>query len=693
MPPSRLASKKRTIKDNKKKTKSRNGCGRCKTKRLKCDETSPECLQCKRRNVICPGYEKALKWSTKYEVFQPIQLRYPLDDSLSTGDYSDKLAGNSSIPLTSEVVDSFEALAAVLLTRSKPTTPNEGDCSPTIVPDELTIGNAHTAAEHPLELDSTSPDAPRTSNSSYFDKVLEETQALPQDSAFDLDYPEPYDLDHLEDFSFGGIDQAGDTISPRPVDSQASSSLLLSYYRIPSPSSSSFQNQDSMLIQHYFQDVCVLFSSFDSALNPFRVAVAKVFQDTASIYYGIQSMAAAHLANTFPHMGIMGLELQSKAYSCLKNELTLRNCGGSTQTTGKLLLSILLLGLTTSWHSSSSLGQEFLRTARSLILPKLLSRPDQVEVQRENQFFEESLIYWEMLMGFVTQDTLSFSAPLPLSTRHTVPKASPASQKLNGKIVPHPWTGVAPTVFMLFAEVGRVVHRERILRIYGPLNPIELQAIEDSAKMLEQALLGAECPSVEELADPGDERTSKHDLLTIAEAYRCAGLLEIYRIFPSILRMRLEEDSSAWSDKVHFDFSVPRLGTRYEAIDKSIFLTTLALHILTLMSALPSGSGTCCTQPIILLTAGSELQLVSSVDYFDVYANDAKVLRAREFVDRRLGELVMRLPRKPIVKVVDIVREVWWREDNAYGRKVEKGGREVFWMDVMVEKGWQTVMG
>lgn len=38
------------------------GCVTCKAKRLKCDETKPECQQCHKRNVPCGGYKKDFKW-------------------------------------------------------------------------------------------------------------------------------------------------------------------------------------------------------------------------------------------------------------------------------------------------------------------------------------------------------------------------------------------------------------------------------------------------------------------------------------------------------------------------------------------------------------------------------------------------------------------------------------------------------
>jgi len=40
------------------------GCVTCKAKRLKCDETKPSCLQCRKRGVECGGYKKDFKWKT-----------------------------------------------------------------------------------------------------------------------------------------------------------------------------------------------------------------------------------------------------------------------------------------------------------------------------------------------------------------------------------------------------------------------------------------------------------------------------------------------------------------------------------------------------------------------------------------------------------------------------------------------------
>lgn len=36
--------------------------------RLKCDETEPFCTRCIKSGLACPGYNKPVRWSTKYEI-------------------------------------------------------------------------------------------------------------------------------------------------------------------------------------------------------------------------------------------------------------------------------------------------------------------------------------------------------------------------------------------------------------------------------------------------------------------------------------------------------------------------------------------------------------------------------------------------------------------------------------------------
>ncbi|KAH0389077.1 hypothetical protein KCU92_g64, partial [Aureobasidium melanogenum] len=61
------------------------------------------------------------------------------------------------------------------------------------------------------------------------------------------------------------------------------------------------------------------------------------------------------------------------------------------------------------------------------------------------------------------------------------------------------------------------------------------------------------------------------------------------------------------------------------------------------------------------------------------------VLRARDHAMTRLEELSMRLPSKPVFMIIKLIKEVW--------RRFDVGDDSVFWLDVMHENGWQTVIG
>ena len=705
-----------------KKTKSRNGCGRCKLKRvswtrhamplpaetmpltvaqLKCDETTGSCLQCKKRNVVCPGYEKTLKWSTKYEVFQPAQFSSSPPKPRSTQQQQDDKAKEQ--PLPQNVAKGFEALAAVLPAgRKSPSTDTSRQATPPLISPA-----AQEEASSIQESSTEDGDSPRDFEPFPMDdiKVLDSVptddfaDAIPLSSDdFYFDSYDGFDLDagHMDTLSFDldnissqqdKFSSSSSAIATRDTSREASPrlsrSLLLGFYRLPSPSPNMFSSddQESLLIQHYFKDVCAVFSSFDSVLNPFRTTINKIYQDSPSIYFAIQSMSAAHLANTFPYMAEIGQDLQKKACNALQQELPLAQNGQTSCT--RTFLSIMLLGLTTSWHDSSALGSEFLATARSLILPKLLCRSEEEEVQREAQFFEESLIYWEMVMGFVAEDAMSFPRPSGLRPRVVSDVSSPAARRRDGKIVPHPWTGIAPVIQALFAEVGRLVRNERSLDRDSAVDLRRRRENLYNASSLEEDLLAVTYPSADELADTGDERTPKEHFIVIAEAYRCAGLLEIYRCFPSILRTRLGSDKINRIVNVDLSFAMPRFETAYEDTDIKLWLNSLAMHILRSIESLPASSGTFCIQQLLLTVAASELKFVSSVDFFDIHASDTKVLQAREFVMRRLEEYAHRLPNKPLRQMIKLIKETWRQSDE---------GKDAFWIDVMNEKGWHTIM-
>lgn len=68
-------------------------------------------------------------------------------------------------------------------------------------------------------------------------------------------------------------------------------------------------------------------------------------------------------------------------------------------------------------------------------------------------------------------------------------------------------------------------------------------------------------------------------------------------------------------------------------------------------------------------------------------AQIAEIISLRGLVTERLLELSRRLPAKPISVMLLVLREVWCRLDLG----VAQG--DAFWVDIMRERGWVTLMG
>ncbi|KAG4025663.1 hypothetical protein MFRU_053g00320 [Monilinia fructicola] len=615
--------------------KSRQGCQRCKAKRLKCDEKKPHCLQCLKRNAECCYATKRLVWSTKHEKVLvandkplPSSAKYlerELEDvSISSTNRSsgEGSAGLNSKENYSEVIGHDE--------------PCEGSTSGSVHICHTTLqGNSS-----PLFTDSLSAIRHQLQNSSV-----------------------PEFLIHLP----------------------------------------------TMLVEYYFGYICVIFSSFDGMLNPFRSTVGRLWDGSAPIYYAIQSMAAAYLSHHFPRMFAVGIQMQREAFRCLYQST--RAGMESREDIDKTLLTVLLVGQTTAWHNPRDLGLTHLKTAKRLYKQRLACQGLIVDnkMRRQNEFFEQCILYWDMLAGFVEdqEDILMLEDETPWSIS-AVPIAG------NHQIFPHPWTGVAPNIQILFAQVGRLIRSYRKSRfnllpnitLNDPFFDFNSLPVEQNvftsiewvtkAQLLEEELLAMNLPSETQLVDAGDKNTPVRQYILLAEAYRCAALLEIYRVFPTIYLKRQPDPKEI--------LSLPALHSAEE------FLISLALHVISLLEKIPPSSGTRCLQPIVMIVAASELRFSpASTQVFPMDADfdsnsgsdqgsassgtaglnsitqfELNIATARRFIVTRFQDFKLSLAAKPMTKALMLIEETWARADL---------GQEVFWMDVMSEMKLECIYG
>jgi hypothetical protein len=527
-----------------------------------------------------------------------------------------------------------------------------------------------------------------------------------------------------------------------PPSSQAQRSSSRDFATI----SRSLNNPSWTLIEYYFKEVAALFSSYDSQMNPFRTTVSRLWGSSLAMCRTMQSMAAATLVNDFPQFGPMGRKMRDEAVEIITREAVMDD---------KALLALLMLGQTASWHDPKDLGISFFNLLRKQVnsLASSSNAPNfgfAKSVSNNYRFFEEALIYWEMLLSFVTDnDSMVFSDDS---------RASSMGEALVLQRIPHPWTGIARDTQFTVHEVGRLVRRERKrIRARQFTSQEEIararMAIK-KAQELEERLLGLAHPSEAEIVSPGDEETPVWHLLTMAEVYRCTGLMQLYRVFPDLLRNRLphpetgeypgstsstardpffpidldsmnmfpgfaETSSNPGSSNTtnqpntQYTPSSPPQNTYPSSHSQSNptstedfnpdlhdkWLTEFAVTTLSRLKTIPIESRTRCLQPFLLVASCSELRLPKSTSE-TLPAGDAdgpgsetpsismeaiEVSRTRRFILGRLTSFLHVLPPKPINVCVRLVKEVW--------RRMDAGQADTYWIDVMIEKGWETTMG
>ncbi|KAJ5207012.1 Aflatoxin biosynthesis regulatory protein [Penicillium cf. griseofulvum] len=737
--------------------KSRNGCARCKSKRVKCGEEKPHCTRCTRLGVRCPGYAQSLRWVTKYE------------------------QSNPAVPTSISEVRTPSPAASASTAPSQPAN-QVVDASP----DDSTFGPTHESAPSNFVIDGRTPlcdnlwDHPGHGTLPELTDLCSPSPMAAASSSFTQQRDTFHDFEQSEDT---GVDLSFflSLIGPTPSEEQVDnvyqdfspSAIVRSYppaSHRPTPHnfismSRPLNNPSWTLIEYYFKEVAALFSSYDSQMNPFRTTVSRLWGSSLAMCRTMQSMAAATLVTEFPQFGPMGRRMRDEAIDIITREPVIDD---------KSLLALLMLGQTASWHDPSDLGISFFNLLRKQLntiassshgpgfgLPKNDSN--------NYRFFEEALIYWEMLLSFVTDNdtmVLSDNSRTALST----------DEPFVLQRVPHPWTGIARVTQFTVHEVGQLIRRERkrihSRRFTSQDDITRAQFAIEKARELEERLLGLAHPPEAEIVSPGDDDTPVWHLLTMAEAYRCVGLMQLYRVFPDLLHNRLPaptstpsqypgnadpqsrdpffpidldsmnlsagfgDPSSVTGQNTNSQHNAPSQSTRSSSHNLyrhsphhlpsppspdtqqtpapetlySNWLTEFAVTTLSRLKTIPQESRTRCLQPFLLVASCSELRIPrlatnagtkppNGEDYSEGGDNDStnpnqtptismeaiEVSRARKFILGRLTSFLHVLPPKPIHVCLKLVNEVWERLDA--------GDADAYWVDVMIEKGWETTMG
>ncbi|PLB52881.1 hypothetical protein P170DRAFT_462718 [Aspergillus steynii IBT 23096] len=490
--------------------------------------------------------------------------------------------------------------------------------------------------------------------------------------------------------------------SPRPVNEQLAREPDL----IPA-----LTDPSTTLREYYFSRTCRILSGFDSPKNPLREWVSRLSMHEPVIHFCMLSISAAHVSQKKCRTGALGLKHHVNALSSLANEVARRDFLPSsrspddsnlrareTQTTAILLLGIVMIGITSSWHDPFSLGLQHLHAARTLFQQHVsrngalsFQGPPDMSDSSARHFFVGALAYWEALASFIVdQNTDVADYLLPFYDRGETTTLSI-----------HPWSGVSTTLFIYLSKVGSIARQLRHLRKPPPLQTRAQMLTETRntlllhAASLEESVSQYRVPAVEAVSDTDDPFAPVGHFQTLARVYQLSSLLELYRNFPELLAQKTRTIVLQQDAVFHSNYR-----------DR---LNALAIDILSLVASIPETSGTRASQMLALIIAGSTLQFQGdmstegNVQSLDGTSTPAVIGHWRSFVDARLGNMHRFVGLKTVNQAGAIVKETWERADLS-GLASGRGARMddetpvqpatiVHWIDVMIEKGLETILG
>ncbi|KAL8369636.1 hypothetical protein RB595_000123 [Gaeumannomyces hyphopodioides] len=617
-----------------KKTRSRNGCPQCKLKRLKCDETRPACLMCTRAGRKCSGYSQEFRWSTKHEK--------ALDSGTSRepSSFGTLLTAVSKVLTTEPTPPGHQPVVQKRVAQQP--SPSRVSQPPLSLPIQ-TVSAAAAAAPPPAVFPqlqtplSSCADvdllSPTSSAAATLDLPTPGPEAYPGENiglplqdfqchSWDAILPE-------DDVTLGTVGIYGNSLQLLPSQPVVRPTFHLQcgtpqplITETPDAFASwvppSIMDRNSMLVEEWFKHVCTIWSCFDSDLNLNRKIAANAWARSEPVMRCMQSMAATCLSSQMPQMRRVAIASLKGAISSIKTELRL---AGPAIDRGvfpaDLLLALCCVGTAACWIDPKQLAARFLREARNIMhrLNRAASagflRPEDREAL---DFFNNSIIYWDMLVAVVSDDDHDTSSGDPDSGGNLLLRAG-YSPDHSGLIIPHPWTGTCAAAQRLFARSVRLCRRFRgHLRgrsiSTGAALRTALRYIAE-AQGLEEELLGLEQIGVEQVAVTGDRLTPREHMVDVAEGYRLASLLQLYQTFPDLVVRRLPEDVSGDGHVVPWDR----------------WVVPLSLRLIGTLKRVPPDSGTRCIQPLLYLSASTGLK-------FDVETMTAGLQQGRQSVQQ-----------------------------------------------------------
>ncbi|KAF2165008.1 hypothetical protein M409DRAFT_24909 [Zasmidium cellare ATCC 36951] len=647
--------------------KSRSGCSACKKKRMKCDETLPQCRNCVRRKLQCPGYERQLKWSTKYERLRT--SRSSKESQANTKPVFEKTLDEAAAVLDPKARDS-EWTSLQKIVPSKGQDPERRMETASVLPPEPDLDQV-TSCEGQIEVQLPILEEDRRRLKTHNHTILESIEQV--DAYADVS---PNDASTVERVEVPKMDPA--------------------YLQYIWEYVSDNDDHADKLVAHYFDVICQVMSCFDSASNPYRTAIPQSLSVSPHIFDCLMTMSAAHMANYLNEYTVATLRYQTKAMSSLQEEmaslaLTELATATSSKSRYQLLLGTIILGMTSAWHDPTAYSLSHLKGARSLFQAwsaeqNLITQDGTPTIlNREQSFLVGSMAYWECLASILIDQSLQ-----------KLDYLKPFSELADGQpIYPNSWTGVSTPTFIFLAQVGVLLRQKRVLEKLVqidrgcPLATGNNSGILADARQIHDQVLNYNLPSIDSMEETGDPNTPLSHLCDVAKVYRFVILLELYQAFPTLLESNADPTPAE-----------PRAR-------ETIF--DLATSALTILSNIPRTSGVFTVLSLAYISAGSAVQLAmagSKADTtvpgrldLDAELNEVRHSKTavqwwRDNLRQQIIHSHKRLGIASLGRGAKLVQEVWNRSDLQAEMAIgPDSAPHVHWLDVMIELRLETLYG
>lgn len=298
-----------------------------------------------------------------------------------------------------------------------------------------------------------------------------------------------------------------------------------------------------------------------------------------------------------------------------------------------LFLSVLLVGLSTAWTNppTADFGQQHLGGARGLV--NILTSSQEARPPYFN-FVIGAYLYWDMATAFL----IPADQQVPINTDEVYSAVLEVGQEY------HPIGGYSTEIFYLIGSVGRYCR-----------SVVETGIQDESLEV-----------TLEEELEKWEPNRDNAQLGVMSDAFRSHGLINLAAICyrrkhdvtqdPIFILSADAEDLDWWQKDTS------------DELEASI--RSRAVAVIRDLTSIPSSHACTNLQAIPLFTAASELTKEDKDE--------------RNLALQRFRELYSLNHLRANLTALEILPEIWERRD---------AGEVVTWLDVMIEKDWNIMLG